>query len=62
MKPSSCGESIKNELPNSVFQVLKLFQSAAVRTMFYILEASGLVYITEIQEMEYVKTQIGAFE
>lgn len=44
------------------FLMLKLFQSIAICTIVYVLGASRIVYIAEIQEVEQVKTGVGALD
>jgi hypothetical protein len=42
--------------------VLKLFQSVSICTIVYVLGASRIVYIAEIQEVGQVETGGGAFD
>jgi hypothetical protein len=45
-----------------LFLMLKWFQSVAICTILFVLGASRIVYIAEIQEVEQVETGVGAFD
>jgi hypothetical protein len=42
--------------------VSELFQSAAICTIVYVLGASRIMCIAEIQEVEQVETRVGALD